>query len=400
MSARTPVQCRRVRSSGVVGAVGAVALTLAGCTASDDAPAPGTAVTVEAPTSTRPTPTAEAGPALVPGEVTEVARDLVMPWGLTFLPDGSALVSSRSTGEIAHVAADAAGGEGEVRVVGVVPDVEVSAEGGLLGIVASATFDEDRTVYAYVSGSPTNRVVALRVAEDLASLEQVDVLLDGIETADRHHGGRIELGPDGHLWIGTGDAFEPENAADADSLNGKVLRIATDGSVPDDNPGGTPIWSSGHRNVQGIAFGPDGTVYASELGHRTWDELNVLRPGLDYGWPASEGTQGTAGEPPIVTIHPDDASPSGIAYAGGAVWMGALGGQRLWRLPVDGPAAAGEPTEHLVGEVGRIRTVEVAPDGALWITTSNTDGATWGGTPARDGDDRILRVELVEAPAG
>jgi glucose/arabinose dehydrogenase len=165
--------------------------------------------------------------------------------------------------------------------------------------------------------------------------------------------------------------------------------------VPDDNPSDSPVFSTGHRNVQGIAFGPDGTVYASELGHRTWDELNVLRPGLDYGWPESEGTQGDHGERPIFTIHPDDASPSGIAYAHGSIWMGALGGQRLWQLPVDGSRAAGEPVAWFVGEYGRIRTVEAAPDGALWIVTSNTDGATWGGTAARPGDDRILRVDLV-----
>jgi glucose/arabinose dehydrogenase len=168
--------------------------------------------------------------------------------------------------------------------------------------------------------------------------------------------------------------------------------------VPEDNPSGTPVYSSGHRNVQGITSGPDGTMYASELGHRTWDEVNVLRPGADYGWPETEGIEGDTGEPPIFTIHPDEASPSGIAYAGGSLWMGALGGQRLWQLPVDGREPAGEPIAHYTGEYGRIRTVEVAPDGALWIVTSNTDQATWGGTDPRPGDDRIIRIALV--PSG
>jgi glucose/arabinose dehydrogenase len=182
---------------------------------------------------------------------------------------------------------------------------------------------------------------------------------------------------------------------DDSTLNGKILRIRPDGSVPDDNPDpGSPIYSSGHRNVQGITFGPDGTAYASELGHRTWDELNVLRAGEDYGWPQTEGVQGSTGVRPIWTVHPDDASPSGIAYAEGSVWIGALGGQRLWQLPVAGSAAAGEAIPHHEGDYGRIRTVEVAPDGALWLITSNTDRATWGGTDARPGDDRILRVEV------
>jgi glucose/arabinose dehydrogenase len=260
-----------------------------------------------APTGTAPIPVATLG------EPVELTTGLEAPWGLTFLPDGSALVSERITGEILRIPA----GGGDPQTVGVVPGVRVSSEGGLLGIVASPDFATDHTVYASVSGEDQNRIVALTIADDFGSLTVGRVLLDGIRTADRHHGGRIVIGPDGHLWIGTGDAFEPENAAADGSLNGKILRIAVDGSVPADNPGPSPIFSSGHRNVQGIVFGPDGTPYASELGHRTWDEVNVLRAGADYGWPETEGIAGSTGEAPIATIHPDDASPSGIAHAAG-----------------------------------------------------------------------------------
>ncbi|TDC88424.1 PQQ-dependent sugar dehydrogenase [Nonomuraea deserti] len=363
--------------------------------AQDTTPEPGAARNSTAQVTT-PEPgasasgTARVTRGLVPGEVTEIARGLAMPWGLAFLPDGSALVSERASARILHIRQGR-----NPAPIGTVPGVEVSSEGGLLGLAVSPAFDRDHTVHAYVSASPTNRVVALRLAPDLRSLRQERVILEGIETADRHHGGRLRFGPDGSLWIGTGDAFSPENAADDESLNGKILRIRPDGSIPPDNPSGTAIYSSGHRNVQGIAFGADGTAYASELGHRTWDELNVLRPGRDYGWPESEGRNGSHGERPIFTVHPDDASPSGIAIAGGAVWMGALGGQRLWRLPVDGPRADGDPVAYFIQRYGRIRTVEPAPDGSLWITTSNTDEATWGGTDPRPGDDRILRVELV-----
>ena len=331
---------------------------------------------------------------LVPGRVTELASGLEMPWGLTFLPDGSALVSGRYSGQIHHIPAEG----GEARLVGEVPGVERSSEGGLLGLAASPDFAEDRTVFAYVSSSPTNRVVALRVPEYLRSLSQQRVVLDGIETADRRHGGRLRFGPDRNLWITTGDAYvDPEIASDRGSLNGRVLRVRPDGSIPADNPFGTPVYSYGHRNVQGIAFGPDGAAYASELGWNEWDELNVLRAGADYGWPEAEGPDGSGGERPIFALRPAENSPSGVAYAGGAVWMAALRGQRLWRLPVDGGERTGEPVAYLSGEYGRLRTVERAPDGALWVTTSNTDEATLGGAATRGGDDRVLRVELVPA---
>jgi glucose/arabinose dehydrogenase len=128
--------------------------------------------------------------------------------------------------------------------------------------------------------------------------------------------------------------------------------------------------------------------------------VNVLRPGRDYGWPETEGVQGSTGEPPVLTMHPDDASPSGVAYAAGSLWIAALGGQRLWQQPVDGGTTTGNPVQHLDGEYGRIRTVEVAPDGALWLITSNTDRATWGGTAPRPGDDRILRLEVRPSRSG
>lgn len=379
---------RRMQRNLLTAAVACtLALTLSACAAAEpDSPQVPSTSTTEATTPSD-------GQVATLGEPSELTTGLEAPWGLTFLPDGSALVSQRLSGEILRIPA----GGGEPETVGVVPDVEVSAEGGMLDIVTSPEFDTDRTVFASVSGADQNRIVALTIAEGYDSLSVDRVLLDGIQTANRHHGGRIVIGPDGHLWIGTGDAFEPENAATEDSLNGKILRIAVDGSIPEDNPTpDSPIYSSGHRNVQGIAFGPDGTPYASELGHRTWDEVNVLRPGANYGWPETEGIAGSTGEPPIATIHPDEASPSGVAYAEGSLWIGALGGQRLWQLPVEGGQATADPIAHFIEDYGRIRTVEVAPDGSLWLMTSNTDRATWGGTDPRPGDDRILRVEVNE----
>jgi len=323
--------------------------------------------------------------------VTEIAHDLVSPWGLGFLPDGSALVSSRDTGDIRRI--DPA--TGLHRSVGVVADVVTGNDAGLLGLAVSPSFADDRTVFAYLTTAADNRVVALEFAEDLASFAQTRVVLDGIAAGRGHQGGRLAFDREGHLWVTTGDANIPALAPDPDSLNGKILRIMPDGSIPAGNPGDSPIFSSGHRNVQGITFGPDGSVYASEFGERTQDEVNVILAGQDYGWPESEGLQGDTGTPPIFTFATTEASPSGIAYAAGSLWMAGLRGQRLWQLPVADGQAAGAPVAHLEREFGRLRTVEVAPDGALWVITSETDGFGWAGASPTDGDDRVLRIELA-----
>jgi glucose/arabinose dehydrogenase len=328
-----------------------------------------------------------------PGRVTELATGLDTPWGLTFLPDGSALVSSRDTFEIRRVDP----GTGEHRSVGRVDGAAAAPDSGLLGLAASPDVARDRTVYAFVSTASDNRVVALGFDRDFRSFTQVRVVLDGIRVGtDRHQGGRLAFDEAGALWITTGDANEPPLATDAGSLNGKILRIHPDGTIPSDNPADGPVYSTGHRNVQGITFGPDGTVYSSEFGDQEQDEVNVITPGNDYGWPDSEGALGSTGAPPLFTFATDEASPSGIAYASGSLWMAGLRGQRLWQLPVDGSEPAGDPISHLEGEYGRLRTVQVAPDGTLWITTSETDGASWGGASPEEGDDRILRVELDE----
>ncbi len=323
----------------------------------------------------------------MPARVSLVASGLSVPWGLAFLPDGSALVSERNSALIKRVTA-----EGRVTTVGQVPGVVPEGEGGLLGIAVAPTFGQDRWVYAYFSAAEDNRIVRMRYAGD--DLGEPQVVLDGIPRSSIHNGGRLRFGPDGMLYAGTGDAADGENAADRDSLGGKILRIAPDGSVPEDNPFGTPVWSYGHRNVQGLAFDADGRLWASEFGQETWDELNLIERGADYGWPAAEGRAGIDGlVDPVRQWSPAVASPSGVTWIRDTVLMGALRGSRLWAIPVPGGEAA-EPMDFLSGKYGRLRTVEVAPDGSLWVTTSNTDGY---GDP-RPGDDRILRVTL--RPAG
>jgi glucose/arabinose dehydrogenase len=321
----------------------------------------------------------------VPTVAETLATGLRSPWGLAFLPDGSALVSERDTARVLRLAAT-----GDVREVGSVPDVAFGGEGGLLGVAVSPTFAQDRWVYAYHTAPGENRLVRLRLQGERLGPPQV--LLDGIPAAEIHNGGRIAFGPDGMLYVGTGDAADTALSPRPDTLAGKVLRLTPAGEVPADNPDpGSPVWSSGHRNVQGLAWGPDGTMYASEFGANTWDELNVIRPGRDYGWPSVEGGGGRdAGfADPLVQWPTDQASPSGIAVADGTVFVAALRGQRLWAVPVAG-ARAGQPQAFFTGELGRLRTVAAAPDGSLWLVTSNTDGRAVPG----EQDDRILRLTL------
>jgi glucose/arabinose dehydrogenase len=195
------------------------------------------------------------------------------------------------------------------------------------------------------------------------------------------------------LYAGVGDTGQAALAQDPGSQNGKILRMEPGGGVPADNPDpGSRVWSLGHRNVQGLAWDDAGRLWATEFGQNDVDEINLVRPGRNYGWPEVEGegdTQDGRFTNPLVTWSTSEASPSGAAVAAGALYVAALRGEALWRVPLDG-AGTGEPERLLAGRFGRLRTVERAPDGALWLTTSNRDGR---GAP-REGDDRILRISL------
>jgi glucose/arabinose dehydrogenase len=311
-----------------------------------------------------------------------VATGIEVPWGLAFLPDKSALVAERDSGRIKRVAG------GQVTEVGTVAGVDPSSEGGLLGLAVDPGYPKQPYIYAYYSSGGDNRIARLTYSDNKISSPQV--ILEGIPEAAVHNGGRIRFGPDGFLYVGTGDGSDRPNSQNDDSLGGKILRITTEGKAAPGNPGGRLWYSKGHRNVQGLAFDGD-QLYAAEFGQDTWDELNVIKAGANYGWPAAEGISQLDGMvDPIAQWRTDDASPSGIAVAQGYVFMAGLRGERLWAIPVSGGKRTGEPVAFLTGKYGRLRTVEAAPDGSLWVTTSNTDGR---GDP-RDGDDRILRVTI------
>jgi glucose/arabinose dehydrogenase len=320
-------------------------------------------------------------PAETAASTRTVASGLDVPWGVAFLPNGDALVAERPTGRIVRISR----GGGRPRTVMRIPGVVADGEGGLLGLAVSPRYASDRLVYAYFTSGSDNRIVRFTLGG------QVEPILTGLQKASIHDGGRIAFGPDGMLYAGVGDAGNSDSAQNRSSRNGKILRIAPDGSIPRGNPfPGSPVWSLGHRNVQGLAWDRAGRLWATEFGQNTWDEVNLIRKGRDYGWPTVEGKGGTQGgrfTNPLVTWRTGEASPSGAAVLGGSLYVGALRGERLWRIPLRG-ASVGRPRSLLGGRFGRLRTVIAAPGGGLWVTTSNRDGR---GSPT-SGDDRIVRV--------
>ena len=304
---------------------------------------------------------------------------------MAFLRSGAALVGERGTGRLLRVTAD-----GAVRTLGTVAGVVAPSglgEGGLLGL-ALAPGDED-TLFAYCTTASDNRVV--RVDLSGGRVRRPRPVLTGIPTSTHHHGGRLLFDADGMLLVSTGDAEQAALAQDKGSLAGKVLRIRPDGRAAPGNPFDNRTWSYGHRNVEGLAFDAGGRLWATEFGDKRADELNLVRPGRNYGWPQVEGRSGRPGlTSPRATWSPTSScSPAGLAITRSTAFVGALQGQCLFAVTLNG-TAAGKPKAYLARDHGRLRSVTLAPDASLWVTTSNTDGRV---QPGRH-DDKILRILL------
>lgn len=371
--------------------LGSLALTLAASGCANDTPEPIPRVTQPTDLPSQPTPSEtpdESAPAQPPDNrdpeaIGTLVDRLEVPWGVDFLPDGAAVVTERISGSVLRVSAD-----GEVSRLGAVAAAVPQGEAGLLGVAVSPDFSADRTVFLYLTTDSDNRVVRARL--EGSRLGATSVVLDGIPAGFIHDGGRIAFGPDGYLYVTTGETGDPELAQDPDSLAGKILRITADGEPAPGNPDpDSPVWSLGHRNVQGLAWDDEDRLWASEFGDSEWDELNLIEKGGNYGWPRVEGTGGGADLIDPQLVWPvEQASPSGLAYADGHLWMAGLRGQRLWRIRVSANGKASRPKAFFTEDYGRLRTVATAPDGLLWLTTSNRDGR---GTPT-PADDRVIQV--------
>ncbi len=329
----------------------------------------------------------------------EVASGLEVPWGIAFLPDGGMLVTER-TGSIRMIRDGQLADEPVASV-----EASVSGEGGLLGIAVHPDFAANRFFYLYYTTSTGNQVERWRLSDDGSSASADRLIFGDIPSARFHNGGRLRFGPDGMLYIGTGDAGNPDSAQDSGSPAGKLLRVTPDGDVPDDNPfSESPVYVMGIRNTQGFDWPDERTLWltdhgpSGEMGRQGHDEVNIARAGSNLGWPTSYGCDTASGMAAPALTWEEAVPPGGAAiYRGDAIpeWqddliVGTLGSRHLHHITLDD----GRVERHAVylrGDepdgYGRLREVIMGPDG-LYVTTSNCDGR---GTCPSDGD-KILRI--------
>jgi glucose/arabinose dehydrogenase len=334
-----------------------------------------------------PTTTTEEGPQF---RIQTVTMELEVPWGVAFAPSGDLYLTERP-GRVQRVVHESNRKE---EVAGLTDAVAARGEGGLLGLALHP--DDPDLAYTYQtyesSGGLANRVVRHRVSEGFA---RESVVVDGIPASSVHDGGRIAFGPDGALYVATGDASQGDLAQDRDSLAGKVLRLTPDGEPHPDNPFGNAVFTFGHRNPQGLAW-RDGTPFVTEHGPKTNDEINRLEAGSNYGWPEAKGPSDPEEfTDPVAAYTPTIAPGSAAFYRGpvgnwqGDFFFGTLAGTHLHRVRLNDQHEVVEQQRLLDGKYGRLRTVFTGPDDHLYVTTSNQDGR---GTPAPQ-DDRVLRIQ-------
>jgi glucose/arabinose dehydrogenase len=308
-----------------------------------------------------------------------VASQLEVPWAIDFLPDGK-MIFTEKPGRISVV------DQGQVKNVGNI-NVTATGEGGLLGIAVDPNFNQNKYIFVYYTKDNVNRVSRFVLGD---KIENETVILDNIPAAQNHNGGRIKFGPDGFLYVATGDAQNPQSAQDTSSLAGKILRINSDSTIPSDNPFGNYVYSYGHRNPQGLTWNEKGILYSSEHGATRNDEINIIQKGSNYGWPQQEGNLNVTGvNSPLITYTDFTLAPSGLTYYQNSLYVAGLRGNQLRKIELSSDGLKVVKELELLNNLGRIREV-VYHDGYLYISTSNRDGR---GIPSND-DDKILRIKI------
>lgn len=331
-----------------------------------------------------------------------LTTNLDTPWGIDFIPSEVAnvpydsIIITERPGRVRLIASD---GRLQYNPVAVIPQVKEIGEGGLLGIAVHPNFIGNHYVYLYYTYAVEvnrikydifNRVVRMTYKKNRLINEKT--IVDGIPGSANHNGGRIKFGPDGYLYITTGDAENKELAMDTDSLAGKILRVTDEGQPAPGNPFGNLVYSYGHRNPQGLAWDMFRNLWSTEHGRTNpsgYDEINFIQPGGNYGWPDFEGDQTDQGViAPVLQSGPDKTwAPAGAVFIGSSLFFGGLKGETLYEAIIkDGKVD--RLKEHFKGKFGRIRDVVADSTGMLYITTSNQDGR---GTPEPD-DDKLIRI--------
>lgn len=318
-----------------------------------------------------------------PQNIEVIAENLNIPWDLEFINNDTFLITERS-GSIKLFQ------NNDLKKEIPIADVNEIGEGGLLGLALHPNFNENNFLYLYKttrSGNQNINVVERYIFRD-DSLSQKKVIVNNIPGAFTHNAGRIAFGPDGYLYITTGDAQNTSLSQNTNSLAGKILRVTDDGSIPRDNPFNNAVYSYGHRNPQGIAWDENGNLWATEHGPSTKDELNLIEKGKNYGWPVITGSETRSGmETPKINSGSDTWAPSGITYINNKLFFAGLRGNAIFEVALDGKKAT-LAKAHFRSNYGRIRFVRIGPDGFIYFGTNNRDGR---GQPKK-GDDKIIRI--------
>lgn len=315
-----------------------------------------------------------------------IAKNLEIPWEIAFLPSGEVLVTERP-GRLLIIGKD--------RIVIEIDGVEHRGEGGLLGMALHPDYISNNWIYLYLTSKEGNKIINRVERYKLQNhiLSERKIIINDIPGANYHDGGRIEFGPDGYLYVSTGDAGDSAKAQDKNSFNGTILRVTDEGLIPVSNPFNSLVFSYGHRNVQGLTWDEQGNLWATEHGRSGFksgfDELNKIEIGQNYGWPIIEGDE-TKDDMMTAVLHSGETdiwAPAGAEYIGGSIFFAGLRGEALYEAVIVNQKVL-EIKMHFREELGRLRAVRLGPDGYLYITTSNRDGRG----RVNEGDDKLIKI--------